>query len=53
MDFIVRFVQGYGYLPILIVDGEEVYRGEFKKSPQQAFESVMARVDKIYEQHCA
>lgn len=28
-DMIIRYVDGYGYLPIVVVDGKEVYRGEF------------------------
>ena len=36
-DFIVRQVDGYGYLPIIQIDSKEVYRGEFQKAEIQAF----------------
>ena len=32
-DFIIRQVDGYGWLPIIIQDGKEVYRGEFQSTP--------------------
>ena len=32
-DFIIRQVDGYGWLPIIIQDGKEVYRGEFQQTP--------------------
>lgn len=31
-DYVIREVPGYGYLPIVQVDGVEVYRGEFKET---------------------
>ena len=37
MDMVVRYVVGYGYLPIVIVDGKEIYRGEFKTTAEEAF----------------
>ena len=44
MDFIVRQVSGpemgcitgLGFLPIVVVDGKEVYRGEYKRSFDEA-----------------
>ena len=41
MDYIVRVVKGYGYLPIVIVDDVEVYRGEFKQSPGEALDACI------------
>ena len=40
-DFVIRFVPKLGYLPIIIVDGEEVYRGEYKKTPEQALKAAI------------
>lgn len=37
VDIKIRCVKGYGYLPIVDVDGEEVYRGEFKENMDRAF----------------
>ena len=39
-DLIIRVVHGCGYLPILTIDGKEVYRGEFRKTPEQALHAV-------------
>jgi hypothetical protein len=38
MDLITRFVDGYGWLPIITFDGKEIYRGEFKPTAQEAFD---------------
>ena len=38
IDIVVRCVPSYGYLPIVTVDGKEVYRGEFQPDAQSAFE---------------
>jgi hypothetical protein len=46
-DIIIRFVADYGYLPIITVDGKEVYRGEFKKTAQEAFDRAFAMKDKV------
>ena len=35
-DIILRHVDGYGWLPIIELDGKEIYRGEFQTSPQYA-----------------
>ena len=35
-DIIIRYVEGYGWLPIVEKYGKEVFRGEFQKSPQYA-----------------
>lgn len=42
MDMIVRIVEGYGFLPIVEVDGKEVYRGEFQKTSAQALNKCAA-----------
>lgn len=36
MDYIIRKVELYGWLPIIEVDGKEVYRGSFQKTPAKA-----------------
>lgn len=38
MDITVRFVDGYGWIPIIVFDGEEIYRGNFKPTAQLAFD---------------
>ena len=35
-DLIIRFVEGYGFLPIIEVDGEEIYRGEYQLTSEVA-----------------
>lgn len=47
-DIIVRFVPNYGYLPILIADGKEVYRGDFQKTAQQAFDRAFIQLEKYH-----
>ena len=45
-DYIIRFVDGYGYMPIVEVDGVEVYRGEYQAGPVTALfkaENFMAQ----------
>ena len=37
-DLIQRFVQDLGFLPMIIIDGVEVYRGEYQKTPQEALD---------------
>ena len=39
IDIIVRYVEGYGYLPLVIdrVTGEDLYAGEFRETPLIAF----------------
>jgi len=59
-DFIVRVVggegykpvtrdnQGFGYLPIIKDEhGKEVYRGEFKKSAQEALDDCINRMPRV------
>lgn len=36
MDIIIRVVPNYGFLPIITLNYQEVYRGEFKNSAQEA-----------------
>ena len=36
IDSVQRFVDGYGYLPIVLVDSIEVYRGEFQQKYAEA-----------------
>tara|TARA_R110000851_G_scaffold42907_1_gene106531 strand:+ start:505 stop:711 length:207 start_codon:yes stop_codon:yes gene_type:complete len=41
-DFIVRCVEGYGFLPIVRdEDGEEIYRGEFQLNAQDALQCCL------------
>lgn len=47
LDIIIRQVPDYGYLPIITVDGEEKYRGEFQKTAQLALEKALAMIDKV------
>lgn len=45
-DMIVRIVDGYGYLPIVEVDGKEVFRGSFKEKAVDALIACMEYVSK-------
>ncbi len=40
-DIIIRHVPSLGYLPILEIDGTEVYRGEYKTTPKQALQKCL------------
>jgi len=40
VDVTFRLVEGCGVLPIITVDGEEIYRGEFKNSIAEALEKI-------------
>ena len=46
-DIIVRYVKGLGYLPMLVVDGKEVYRGEYQKTAQAAFGRASAMMEQL------
>ena len=46
IDLIVRVVPDYGYLPIVEVDGEEIYRGEFKDNAGDALTMCMIAAEK-------
>lgn len=54
IDIKIRFVPNYGFLPIIDVgqknNSEEVYRGEFKATPQEALKKVIDRFDKLIEE---
>jgi hypothetical protein len=36
VDYIVRQVDGYGFLPIVVVNGQEIYRGEYRLTFREA-----------------
>tara|TARA_R110002074_G_scaffold163402_1_gene322435 strand:- start:168 stop:386 length:219 start_codon:yes stop_codon:yes gene_type:complete len=41
-DFIIRCVAGYGFLPIIRdVDNQEIYRGEFQDTAQDALQCCL------------
>jgi len=40
-DYILRYVEDVGYLPILRVDNAEVYRGEYHDTYQGALDTLM------------
>jgi|DEB0MinimDraft_12_1074336.scaffolds.fasta_scaffold00118_9 hypothetical protein len=47
-DIIIRHVPSLGYLPILEIDGTEVYRGEYKTTSKQALKAcvdIQARIN--------
>lgn len=48
-DLVVRHVPGCGYVPLLIINGEEVYRGEFEKSAQIALLNAFAIYQSEYQ----
>lgn len=37
-DYILRFVKGRGYLPIINDNGIEIYRGEYQKTALEALD---------------
>ena len=41
IDYILRNVEGLGFLPIVIVDDIEVYRGEYAPDPTTALNKAM------------
>jgi hypothetical protein len=47
LDIIIRTVPNYGYLPIITVDGEEKYRGEFKSTAALALSAAEAMLEKL------
>lgn len=51
IDITIRFVPNYGFLPIIQVGQknteDEVYRGEFKATPQEAFDKAIVRFDDL------
>ena len=40
-DFIIRAVAGYGFLPIIRDDNQEIYRGEFQGTAQDALQCCL------------
>lgn len=44
-DLIIRCVPGYGFLPIIVKDNEELYRGEFCHSEVEALLCCIHRLD--------
>ena len=47
MDFVVRKVDSKRYIPIIMLDDKEVYRGEFKETPQEALEKCVEMASKV------
>ena len=50
IDIKIRFVPNYGFLPIIDAGQKEVYRGEFKATPQEALTKAINRFDKLIEE---
>lgn len=46
MEFKQRFVNGYGWLPLVERDGEEIYKGEFQTTPGMALEKAVAWLER-------
>ena len=45
---LTRSEEGFGYLPIIRNEhGEEIYRGEFKETAEEALQACSARLVKI------
>lgn len=49
IDVVLREVQGYGYLPTVLVDGKKIYHGEFQADIGEALERAMTVVRKVKE----
>lgn len=45
-DIIIRYVEGYNYLPIIQKDGKEIYRGEFQDTPLGALNKCTAFLER-------
>lgn len=45
LDLIIRHVPGYGYLPLIEIDGKEVYRGEMWPTAGEALYVLEQRAD--------
>ena len=52
VDIVLRFVPGYGWLYLLrtVSDGEELGRGEFKPSPEEALTAGLKQIGRLREQ---
>lgn len=49
-EYIIRVVPGHGFLPILKIGGNEVYRsGEFAKTPEQALAWILRARERYAE----
>ena len=48
MDMIIRIVNPYGFLPLLVdASGEEKYRGEFQHTPEEALLKCRRMLERI------
>jgi hypothetical protein len=46
-DLTLRFVPGYGWLYLIVIDGREEARGEFKPSANDALVRGLAMMERI------
>ena len=47
IDYTLRYVKDLGFMPILVIDGEEVYRGEYQGTIEQALEKCELAHERI------
>ena len=47
IDYILRYVEDVGFLPILAIEGEEVYRGEYQDTVEQALDKCELAHERI------
>lgn len=51
-DIIIRKVPNYGWLPIIMIDGKEQYRGEFRKTAEVALQYAQTMLAALEEVAC-
>ncbi len=47
MDFVIRKVDVVRYIPIILIDGVEKYRGGFCRTPQEALDKCCEMSNKV------
>ena len=53
MDFIIKKVDGVGYLPIVLDEySNEIYRGEYHQKAHDAIDAALSYVDEHYCSGC-
>ena len=47
IDIVMRVVEGYGVLPIVLAEDDEIFRGEFQSSMDEALLRVQSNLPNI------
>jgi len=51
IDLIIRWVNGYGYLPMIKLESKETYRGEYQETAELALKKIRDRIAKTAEEY--